>query len=177
MRVLPVLSAAFISLAALHAFADTPATPPPGTLAPGMLKTLLENMGYEAKEYSGNLYDITDSRAGMSLHVSVILSGDNSCLWFYANLPSVASADKIPASVMRDMLLANFTIGPSHFSLFTQSDGTIVPRLSRALDNHGITPALIRPVIENMFVNLVQYEPVWNTNKWPGATTAPATAR
>src|SRR5438874_2165723 len=149
------LSAAIIVTAAAYwgpgVHADDAAA---GTLTFDSIRTMLTNLGYEFKEEKynesktsqGSLFTLKIERDGWALSHYISFSSSHEWIWVTSN-GQIVPKDK-RATVARVLALLQANNGPTaHFSVDPQS-GLIV--INRPVENRGITPAVLRKVIEDI---------------------------
>lgn len=147
--------------------------PSGGALTDESLRKMLTDMGYEFKETrtaaNRNYYQLTLDRDGWALTPYVEVSPDNRVVRLQLYLQKVPPDHKSPAPHLRALLEAN-SLSLNFFNVFSDT-GFIV--LNRALDNHGITPALLRRNLEEFDSYARKTVDLWNVAKWGTASAAP----
>jgi hypothetical protein len=131
------------------------------------LLTMLKNMGYTPeveKTLNGrNCYKLSIDRAGLTYAINISLSGDKTRLWINAWLSDVPEKEPISADRLLDLLEGNWTYGPAHFRYYSKFR---MLNLGLGVDNHDITPSVLREQLETFSNTLTKSEPLWNVKKW-----------
>lgn len=142
--------------------------PEPGQQTIQTLKPMIENLGYQPKEFKNDKGEITRYliaavSGGRNWNISLEISPNQQNLWIYADLAPIADTNQVPREVLFDMLKANEKMGPSHFA-FNEKIKMFV--LYHPVSNRGITPKLVRERIELVARQVEDHERLWNPKLW-----------
>jgi hypothetical protein len=174
------LFAAIVALGCLTSNARSDSGPTPATatadqnLTDASLEAMLRGMGYEptsSKSSSGKrtYYRLILKEDTFTFVFDLSLEVDRSRVAFSAPLPVVKDRDQVPAERLWKLLESNDDIAPAGFS-FDKDRKRIY--LNMAIDNRGITSAVLRKEI-TQFTRIIERTcPQWKDIQ---PVTAPAT--
>jgi hypothetical protein len=134
------------------------------------IKTMLENLGYEAadiKDKEGNLIggSVKQDNGTYSYTVSVAHSVNKEWVWVSIGLGPLPDP-KIPADIGTKLLQANASMGVARFAHYTQGNSL---SLATPMLNKGIKPADLSKVMRDLDGNMLRHREVWDSRLWPGA--------
>lgn len=122
------------------------------------LNPTLLNLGYESKAMShGSIVSVKSGTMG--LFVQLVLSPDNSMLGININLGSVKSPEDVTALQWRTLLEINEKIEPA---AFFYDPGLKHLILHRALDNRGLTPAILKFEVDRLVKDATLTADAWS---------------
>jgi hypothetical protein len=148
--------------------------PEPGQQTMASLRTLIENMGYDYKEYKNDkgelsYFLLTVRSGGGSWKVMVELSPNQENLWIYAELAPISDINEVPRDVLVNMLKFNDS-GPVFFGYNEKVKSF---HLYQALANRGVTPKLLRERIGDVAQHVGTQEKLWNPRLWTSTGPGP----
>lgn len=120
------------------------------------IKGMLANLGYEPKDLGENIYEITVTKEGWDVFISVSLSRSKAKMWLVVNLGNFGEKSKNDPKKLYALLQKNTDIQPAQF--YIRGDGL---RLGVPLDNRALTPALIRKEIDTLADHTAKTEALW----------------
>ncbi len=153
-----------------------PVTQPPvtvpttdnGVLTAQSLKVMLSNLGYEVREEKtadSLIYWITVIRGSVTYNIDMNISPNGEKIWAMVPLADVPANVELPSARLLKLLELNQTmVGPSHF-VFVPVTKQIY--LNRALENRGVTPKLLRELIDRVTSYCDTTREFWEVSKWP----------
>jgi hypothetical protein len=151
------------------------AKPAAGVLTPATLEKTLTDMGLEPKKVNDRAWDVKLSRDGWDFSIRISLTASGQTLWLTATLVQVGDINKVPAQALAKLLKGNFDYGPCMYYFFADPKktgaGSVV--MGRAIDNRGLTAALIRAELDRICTNVKSSHPLWKDL----AKTAPVTSK
>ncbi len=128
----------------------------PNRLDDAGLKATLSKLGYEVKEPGAKTYEIALAAAGLKIPTRVFLAKSRTKLWFSVALMQKAGVDKLTRDDLARILAANTDVGPCHFMI----DGGWL-KMKMALDNRGLTPAILRTELDYLAARVGESKAVW----------------
>lgn len=138
------------------------------TLTEPLLKTMLQNMGFnvnETKKSDGTAsYDVDVAITDYTVHPIVELSPSKRYIWIEIPLFEVkeGTAGFDPSS----LLIQNDSIGPYFFSLNNSSRKLY---LNYPVVNSAVTPAIMKSAMDGAVSVLNSTSALWDPSKWKGA--------
>jgi hypothetical protein len=144
-----------------------PVIPPP-VVAKGMseadllkgLRTLDPNV-LVRKGIAGTLYNLKVRNNGWLYDIQVEFYAGSIWVNVYLGAP-VANMDKVPSSLLSQLLQYNIRFGPSHFAFLKQKDGRLQMFLCRNLERGPLTEAGLRKMIDAITKQARDSYPTWN---------------
>ncbi len=157
----PVLAAVaglilFAMVAAPPAAAQTASQCTGGKLNDDCLETALTNLGYTPKKLSKG-YLITASHGTWNLSVQLVLSGDGRKIGMNANLGVLNEG--LTADNYKAILVKNGDIDPTTFYVDDVKNQLL---LHRTIDNHDVTPAILREELDHFMDGLESSSSAWS---------------
>lgn len=146
-----------------------------GPIAEEDLPKMLQNMGYEAEKVDEGVYRVVIEQDSWTFYIRFSLSTDSKQrLWMTSSFGEIKDWQKMAPAPLMALLVANDRIGPAHFYVTVSGD---VRRLNaaRAVDNRGITPAILRRELDKFLTNIRDTAEQWDIEKWTAAGDASAT--
>ena len=123
---------------------------------------VLTNMGLRPEKVNEKRYRMQIDRGGLKFTISASISNDGTEVWLNTYVAEVADISKLPVSVVDKMMIASNDLGPSHFTFVAgEKPGVRSVYVHRALDNHGLNPAMIREGIDALSADVVSAKPLW----------------
>jgi hypothetical protein len=130
------------------------------------LPKLLENMGYEAQKVDEGVYRVVIEQDSWTIYLRFSLSTDSKQrLWMTTSFGEIKNWEKVPAEPLLKLLVSNDTIGPAHFYV-TASGDTRRLNMAKAVDNRGITAAVLRREIDKFVSSVKDTAALWDTEAW-----------
>jgi len=119
-------------------------------------------MGLRPEKVNEKRYRMQIDRGGLKFTISASISNDGTEVWLNTYVAEVADISKLPVSVVDKMMIASNDLGPSHFTFVAgEKPGVRSVYVHRALDNHGLNPAMIREGIDALSADVVSAKPLW----------------
>lgn len=141
----------FVALAALVGWQT-----PDAKIDDAGLKTMLTNLGYEVKEPGTNTFEVSMSTAGLNIPTRAFISKSKTKLWLSVALMQKEGVAKLTRDDLQTILEKNVDVGPCHFMI---ENGWL--KLKMALDNRGITPAVLRSELDYLAARVGDSKSVW----------------
>lgn len=168
-----VIAAFWFASGTVPARAQPPSTE--GQLTMSSLKMMIENLGYEFKEFKNdkgvvNEYLLTVPRGGANWKIFVTISPNQENVWVFADLAPIADLNNVPRDILVDMLKANETMGPTYFA-YNEKIKLFV--LYHVVTNRGVTAKLLRERVESVANQVDVKEKLWNPKLWSGTGPGP----
>jgi hypothetical protein len=137
------------------------------------LPRLLENMGFEPETVDEGVYKVTIEQDSWTFYLRFSLSTDNRTrLWMTSSFGEIKEIDKVPPAPFIKLLETNDGIGPAHFYITTSGEAKRL-NVAKALDNRGITPAVLRREIDSFLGIIKSSVSQWDTSTWARSGAAP----
>jgi hypothetical protein len=125
-------------------------------LTPATLKSMVEGLGFEVKtlnaEEGKEKYELPMKSANLSIPVALEISASTNYIWLTVNLGPNA-----PTKKHEDLLKSNGAIQPTFF--YITSKGALMA--AEALDNRGITPAILKRCLEKLVADVDKTSTIW----------------
>ena len=123
------------------------------------LRTLDPNLKVNTIK-DGTEYHLTIQRDGWNFQLRVTSFANE--IWIDSKLGAPINAQQVQANLLAELLAANFTVGPTHFSFVKMKDGQMQLDLGRCVLRGPLTVDGLRGQI-NLFVKQVKDTyPTWN---------------
>jgi len=139
-----------------------------GSVDPASLGRMLGTLGVQPRA-AGTRFDFefqsreSDQEWGFAM--SVVLSQDSRTIWLMAWLEEMPEqASKVPAAALLRMLAANDRLGNGKFFAYDRQNRRFL--MQRVIPNEGITPAVLRKVIDDMAKGVIGSHPTWSVARW-----------
>ena len=120
------------------------------------LKTMLTNLGYEVKEPGVGTYEVAMSAANLNIPTRAFIAKSKTKVWLSVALMQKDAVDKLTKEDLRAILEKNVDVGPCHFMI---EGGWL--KLKMALDNRGVTPAIMRAELDYLAARVGDSKAVW----------------
>lgn len=148
--------------------------PEPGQQNMSSLKTMIENLGYDYKEFKNDkgelsYYLLTVRSGSGTWKIVTEISPNQENLWIYAELAAISDINQVPRDILVNMLKFN-DIGPVFFAYNEKAKSFF---LYHAMTNRGVTPKLLRERIGEVARHVEVQEKLWNPKMW--TSTGPGT--
>lgn len=127
-----------------------------GKLDDAGLKTMLTNLGYEVKEPGTGTYEIPMAAAGLNIPTRIFIAKSQTKIWLSVALLQKDGVDKLTRDDLQKILEENVNIGPCHFMI---EGGWL--KLKMAIDNRGVTPAILRSELGYIADRVGDSKAVW----------------
>jgi hypothetical protein len=145
------------------------------TLDEKNLQPFLTNMGYEVQKADDSHYDIATKAGNIAVTLTVEVSSNHENLWITALLRFLTDSGPLPA----DMLEAAMRENNNDFPRFYISDCPTCQagqkrrlRMAATVPNQGLTPVLIRKLMDSMNSMIANTQKIWDSNGWPSPPAA-----
>ena len=97
--------------------------------------------------------------------MSVVISQDAGTIWVMAWLEEMPKqAAKVPAAALLRMLAENDRLGNGKFFAYDRQNRRFL--MQRVIPNEGITPAVLRDVIDDMAKGVIGSHVAWSVAQW-----------
>jgi hypothetical protein len=136
------------------------------------LPSMLQNMGYEPEKLSEGVWRVVIEQDGWTFYIRMWLSTDNrQKLWMTTGFGDIKDWDGVPAEVLKKLMISNDAIGPAHFYI-AKSGEVWRLNMGKALDNRGISPAVLRRELDKFLSTIKTTADLWDQSTWTQAAAA-----
>jgi hypothetical protein len=125
-------------------------------LKPGEIQPMLDGMGLDSKDLGAGTYQVLLTQDGLDIPVGVGLSKSGRKLWLTVNLGAIKPDTKADAAKLMKFLERQYDIQPTQF--YVSKD---ILKLGAAIDNRGITPAVLRRELDKVVDDTVKTKDLW----------------
>ena len=133
-------------------------------LTAAQLDAMLQGLGYETKDVSGNdshnVFEISTEAEGWKILIMVSVSGDGSTIWFDSKFKPLSDVTQASAASWAKLLELSRTYNPAFFTL----DKTGRIHVSATLDNFAVTPSMLRRELERFDSVVRKSYPHWKAD-------------
>ena len=139
-----------------------------GSVDPASLGRMLGTLGLKPTA-AGTRFDFEfQTREGdqeWGFAMSAVISQDSGTIWLMAWLEEMPKqASKVPAAALLRMLAENDRLGNGKFFAYDRQNRRFL--MQRVIPNEGITPAVLRDVIDDMAKGVIGSHVTWSVAQW-----------
>ena len=139
-----------------------------GSVDPASLGRMLGTLGLKPTA-AGTRFDFEfQTREGdqeWGFAMSAVISQDSGTIWLMAWLEEMPKqASKVPAAALLRMLAENDRLGNGKFFAYDRQNRRFL--MQRVIPNKGITPAVLRKVIDDMAKGVIGSHATWSVARW-----------
>jgi len=139
-----------------------------GSVDPASLGRMLGTLGLKPTA-AGTRFDFEfQTREGdqeWGFAMSAVISQDSGTIWLMAWLEEMPKqASKVPAAALLRMLAENDRLGNGKFFAYDRQNRRFL--MQRVIPNEGITPAVLRDVIDDMAKGVIGSHVTWSVARW-----------
>lgn len=139
-----------------------------GSVDPASLGRMLGTLGLKPTAV-GTRFDFEfQTREGdqeWGFAMSAVISQDSGTIWLMAWLEEMPKqASKVPAAALLRMLAENDRLGNGKFFAYDRQNRRFL--MQRVIPNEGITPAVLRDVIDDMAKGVIGSHVTWSVAQW-----------
>ena len=139
-----------------------------GSVDPASLGRMLGTLGLKPTA-AGTRFDFEfQTREGdqeWGFAMSAVISQDSGTIWLMAWLEEMPKqASKVPAAALLRMLAENDRLGNGKFFAYDRQNRRFL--MQRVIPNEGITPAVLRDVIDDMAKGVIGSHVAWSVAQW-----------
>jgi hypothetical protein len=145
------------------------------TLDEKNLQSFLTSMGYEAQKVDDSHYDIPTKAGTLAVTLTVEISANHENLWITALLRFLTDSGPLPADLLEAVMREN----NDDFPRFYISDCAACQagqkrrlRMAATVPNQGLTPVVVRKLVESMDSLILSTQKIWDSSAWPAPPAA-----
>lgn len=139
------------------------------------IQNFLANMGYEVQKVDDSAYSISTKAGTYTVTVTVELSSNHQNLWLSTVLRFLPDSGPLPPELLENVLRENNDDFP-RFYIATcdacQAGQKRRLKMGVTLPNQGLTPVLVRKMVDSLDSVILSTSKIWDSNAWPAPPAA-----